>query len=100
MPEVETIKQCRDVSGRVAPVVDRNRCEGKETCVRVCPYNVFEVKEITPQDKASLSLIGKVKTWVHGGKKAYVVNPEDCHACRLCIEACPETALVLRPLAK
>ena len=28
---------CPGEPGKVAPVVDRNRCEGKEDCVRVCP---------------------------------------------------------------
>ena len=42
--------------------------------------------------------IGKLKAWVHGWKQSHVVNPGDCHACRLCIEACPEEALELRPL--
>ena len=40
-------RSCNDVSGRVAPVVDRNRCEGKEDCVRVCPFNVFEIGTLT-----------------------------------------------------
>ena len=98
MLPLETNAGCSDDSGRVAPFVDRNRCEGKEECVRVCPYDVFEIRKLAPQDRSSLSAIGKLKAWAHGWKQSYVVNPGDCHACRLCIEACPEKALELRPL--
>ena len=89
---------CRGEPGKVAPVVDRNRCEGKEDCVRVCPYHVFEVRVLDPADRASLSLIGRLKAWAHGNRQAYVVQPQDCHACQLCIEACPESALHLEPV--
>jgi 4Fe-4S ferredoxin len=89
---------CRGEPGKVAPVVDRNRCEGKEDCVRVCPCHVFEVRVLDPADRASLSLIGRLKAWAHGNRQAYVVQPQDCHACQLCIEACPESALHLEPV--
>jgi NAD-dependent dihydropyrimidine dehydrogenase PreA subunit len=90
--------ECRGEPGKVAPVVDRNRCEAKEDCVRVCPYHVFEIRPLDPADRASLSLIGKLKAWAHGNRQAYVVHPQDCHACQLCIEACPENALRLAPV--
>ena len=86
---------CRGNPGRVAPVVDRNRCEGKEDCVVVCPYDVFEMGTLSREERGSLSLVGRVKAWAHGNRQAYVVKPEACHACKLCIEACPEQALTL-----
>jgi 4Fe-4S ferredoxin len=89
---------CRGEPGKVAPVVDRNRCEGKQDCVRVCPYDVFQVRSLEAADRASLSLIGKLKAWAHGNRQAYVVQPNDCHACQRCIEACPEQALRLAPV--
>jgi 4Fe-4S ferredoxin len=88
-------ESCRGVPGRVAPVVDRNRCEGKQDCLRVCPYDVFEIRPLSPADRASMSLLGRLKAWAHGNRQAFVVRPQDCHACRLCIEACPEAALTL-----
>jgi NAD-dependent dihydropyrimidine dehydrogenase PreA subunit len=88
---------CKGEPGRVAPVVDRNRCEAKEDCVRVCPYDVFEIRNLAPEDRASLSLLGKLKAWAHGNRQAYVVRAADCHACQLCIQACPEQALRLAP---
>ena len=35
-----TEPECRG-PGRVVPVIDRRKCEGKQDCVRVCPYHVF-----------------------------------------------------------
>ena len=81
----------------VAPVVDRNRCEGEEQCVQVCPYNVFEVRVLSTAERRELSLLGRLKTWVHGNRQAFVVRPGDCHACGLCVAACPERALRLTP---
>jgi len=82
----------------VAPVVDRNRCEAKADCVVVCPYDVFELRPLAAEDRAALSWLGKLRAWVHGNRQAYVMRPEACHACQLCIEACPEQALRLAPL--
>jgi NAD-dependent dihydropyrimidine dehydrogenase PreA subunit len=79
-------------------VVDRNRCEGKQECVRVCPYGVFEIRRLAAEDRALLSLPGKLKAWAHGNRQAFVVRPADCHACQLCIKACPEHALRLEAL--
>ena len=86
---------CKGEAGRVVPVVNRNRCEAKDDCVRVCPYDVFEIQSLSAEDRASLSVIGKLKAWAHGNKQAYVVRGELCRACKLCIEACPENALEL-----
>lgn len=89
--------ECKGEPGRVAPVVDRNRCEAKGQCVRVCPYSVFEIRTLAPEDRSSLSLLGKLKAWAHGDQQAFVVRPSDCHACQLCVQACPEQALQLAP---
>jgi NAD-dependent dihydropyrimidine dehydrogenase PreA subunit len=39
--------------------------------------------------------LGKLKTKVHGRKKAFVAQPGACHACGLCVTACPEKAITL-----
>lgn len=90
--------ECKGEPGRVAPVVDRNRCEAKAACVSVCPFDVFEIQPLEASDRAGLSLLGKVKAWVHGNRQAYVVRPFDCHACGLCVAACPEEAIRLAPV--
>jgi 4Fe-4S ferredoxin len=83
--------------GAVMPVVDRNRCEGKNDCVKVCPEDVFEVRTIDDTDFAKLSFFGKLKSRAHGRKTAYTPNAEACQACGLCVTACPETAIRLVP---
>lgn len=82
-------------SAQLRPVINRNKCEGKSDCVRVCPKNVFEVRVIDPADRAKLSLIGKLKNTAHGGKTAYTPRADDCESCGLCVTACPEKAIKL-----
>lgn len=86
---------CKHPAGVFAPVVDRSRCEAKDDCVRVCPYDVFEIRQLSADDKRALSLIGRLRSWAHGGKQAFAVRAEDCRACGLCVEACPEAAISL-----
>ena len=86
---------CRQPAGVVRPVIDARRCEGKADCLRVCPYDVFEVRRLTPQENRALPLMAKIKVAVHGGKQGYVARPDQCHACGLCVAACPEHAIRL-----
>ncbi len=86
---------CRAAPGEWVPVVDRNRCEGKRDCVEVCPENVFEVRRIDDADFDALSLLGKVKSVVHGRLTAYTPHADGCRACGLCVVACPEDAITL-----
>lgn len=86
---------CSGKPGSVVPVVDRNRCEGKKDCIRVCPYGVFEIRQLAPEDRAGLSVRGKIKALIHGNRQAYVAKPQSCHACGLCVANCPERALKL-----
>jgi 4Fe-4S ferredoxin len=89
--------ECRE-AGKWTPVIDRNKCEAKADCVEVCPYDVFTIQTVTEADRKEMTLFGKVKLWVHKGKQAYIPDPMLCHACGLCVKACPETAIQLRPL--
>ena len=89
------MKNCDEEPGKLKPIVDFNKCEGKKPCVEVCPYDVFEMRDISAADYQKLSFIGKAKTFVKGKQKAYVVRPENCHACGLCVTACPEKAIKL-----
>jgi 4Fe-4S ferredoxin len=86
--------ECKETSV-LAPVIDRNRCEGKEDCVRVCPYDVFEIRKLSQDERAALSFAGRIKAFFHGNKQAFVIDPELCHACGACVSACPEKAIKL-----
>ena len=87
--------RCDADPGRTLPLVDRNRCEAKSDCVDVCPYSVFEVRTLTPAERRTLSWFGRLRVAAHGGKQAFVADPAACHACGLCVQACPEHAIKL-----
>ncbi|MDB4981286.1 MAG: iron-sulfur cluster-binding protein [Myxococcales bacterium] len=88
-------EKCRAPAGTYVPVVDRKRCEGKRDCVAVCPYGVFEVRRIDDADFATLGLLGRLKSLAHGRRTAYTPRASECHACGLCVVACPEDAITL-----
>lgn len=92
-------EECKAPAGTYRPVVDHGRCEGKNDCVEVCPYDVFEVRRIDDADYAPLGLLAKLKVRVHGMKTAYTPNESACRACGLCVVACPEKAIRLEKLA-
>jgi NAD-dependent dihydropyrimidine dehydrogenase PreA subunit len=86
---------CKQIAGEFRPLVDRNRCEGKADCVRVCPVAVFAVGSLPASQRAGLSLRGRIKGFAHRWQQALLVNPAACEACGLCVKACPEGALSL-----
>ena len=55
------------------PVVDEKLCIGCPVCVEVCPKGVFEIRN----------------------EIAFVINPEDCDDCEICITGCAQMALSL-----
>jgi 4Fe-4S ferredoxin len=81
------------------PVVDLNRCEGKAVCVEVCPWHVFEIRQIPSAQTGPLSLAGRLRRVMHGGRQAVAIRAADCHACGLCVKECPEEAIRLRDSA-
>jgi 4Fe-4S ferredoxin len=91
-------EKCKPHSGVLIPIVNFNKCEGKGPCIEVCPYQVFEMKPISDEEYAQLNFMGKLKTVVHGRGKAFVIHPELCHSCGLCVTACPEKAIQLQKL--
>ena len=94
MTQTSTI-ECKE-PGLLMPLVDFNRCEAKGPCVEVCPYNVFELRELSKEERQKLSFVGKIKTLAHGRLKAMVLKPDACAACGLCVKACPEDAIKLQ----
>ena len=86
---------CADEAARFRPLIDRNRCEAKADCVRVCPYDVFEVRRIDDADFAKLGFLAKLKSRAHRRQTAYTPRADACQACGLCVVACPEGAIEL-----
>jgi 4Fe-4S ferredoxin len=90
---------CKQPSGVVAPVINAHRCEGAGDCEDVCPYHVFALRKLTKPEMKALPFGPWLKVLAHGGKQAFVVNGEACHACGLCVAACPEKAIRLARIA-
>jgi NAD-dependent dihydropyrimidine dehydrogenase PreA subunit len=87
--------KCPQQHGIFRPVIDRNRCEGKEDCVAVCPYQVFSMGTVAPEQRRGLTLMGKLKGYAHKWRQSFALNADACHACGLCVAACPEKAISL-----
>ncbi len=85
---------CDDVGGKLTPIINLNNCGGKEDCIPACPFSVLEMRPISDEDRKTLNLKGKLKTFFNE-KKAYVTETSLCHACGLCVQVCPEKAIKL-----
>lgn len=88
-------QDCKQPPKVVAPIIDSHRCEGAGDCQEVCPYDVFQLHRLTKSEMKDLPFGPWLKVLVHGSKQAFVVNGDACHACGLCVTACPEKAIRL-----
>lgn len=89
------MSDCKQAPGLFVPVIDRNRCEGKGPCIDVCPEQVLRMFTLPVAERAELSLVGRIKGFVHRWQQAEVAAPERCKACGVCVSACPEQAIRL-----
>lgn len=87
--------ECKAAPGEFVPQVNRAKCEGKSDCLRVCPYEVFEVRRIDAADYDALGFFARLKVRAHGMKSAYTPRADACQACGECVAACPEKAIKL-----
>jgi 4Fe-4S ferredoxin len=90
-----TDTDCKQPPGVVAPEINRGRCEGKEDCDAVCPYDVFDIRVLSKDERRALPFFARLKAAAHGNRQAFATRGDACHACGLCVEACPERAIRL-----
>ena len=76
------MENCAEEAGKLQPLVDLSDCGGKGKCVPVCPYDVFEMRQIVDEDRKQLNFKGRIKTFFNK-EKAYLKHPDMCHACGL-----------------
>jgi NAD-dependent dihydropyrimidine dehydrogenase PreA subunit len=88
------------INGKISPLfqsnevtIDINYCDGCGKCAANCPSNIFEMRELTENEYKSLNLEKKFWIWVKGRKKSFVINPEECIACKICETNCREKAI-------
>jgi 4Fe-4S ferredoxin len=94
--EVSGDADCKFDPGIMIPIIDPRRCEAKAACVPACPYDVLALRNVSREEKARHSLIGRLKLYVHGGQQAFALDPDACRGCGLCVQACPEKAISLQ----
>ena len=85
-------EECRDAK-IMQPQIHLGKCEGERA--EVCPYHVFEIRKATETERADFNLKERIKSFVHGHKKGFVIKPDQCHSCGYCVEDCPEKAIKL-----
>jgi 4Fe-4S ferredoxin len=87
---------CKFDPGVMVPIIDPMRCEAKGPCIPICPYDVLIIRAVPPEEKAKFRAMWRLKLLVHGGKQAFVLDPDACRGCGLCVKACPEKAIQLQ----
>ena len=88
---------CKSDASGVIPRVDPAKCEAKGECVKVCPYEVFEIRLRTSSEISGLNFLGRIKARAHRNRIAGTPGLDRCHSCSDCVTACPEKAIRLEP---
>lgn len=99
MTATQAVDTCQDIAGQWQVLIDRNRCEGKEQCARVCPEGVFSIRRLTDEEFRTQvkGFLPRLKVRVHGRRQAFADHEQDCRHCMRCVAACPEDAIQVVP---
>ncbi len=54
--------------------VEKKKCDGCESCVDICPFEVFEMQDDNTSEP---------------------VNMDECEGCMSCVESCPQEAITV-----
>jgi heterodisulfide reductase subunit A-like polyferredoxin len=82
-------KDMLEVGGVVAQV-DELKCVACLTCVRICPYDVPQVRAQAKDNGRSRPVLG-----VGEIVGAAYIEPAQCHGCGICVSECPAKAIQL-----
>jgi 4Fe-4S ferredoxin len=93
--DLATTDHCKFSAGRLMPIINANRCEGKGPCVTACPVQVLEMGFLPKEERKGLTLKGKIKAFIHRYEQARVINVNACLGCGDCVKVCPEQAISL-----
>jgi NAD-dependent dihydropyrimidine dehydrogenase PreA subunit len=80
------------------PKIDYGKCKGRGVCVEVCPEDIFEIRnleEIMFCEEYKAAGICPEPRFSVKDKRSFPVNVNNCTACGLCVEECPEKAVTL-----
>uniref|UniRef100_A0A7S0RJ95 pyruvate dehydrogenase (NADP(+)) n=2 Tax=Chlamydomonas leiostraca TaxID=1034604 RepID=A0A7S0RJ95_9CHLO len=102
MPPGTTVIEKRAIAAQVPTWVSEN-CTQCNICSFICPHAAIRPALATPSETASApSSFNMIKAKGAGlGEYQYrmQVSPYDCTGCTLCVHACPDKALVNKPIA-
>ena len=83
---------------KLIPHIDYDRCTGKGVCVEECPEDIFEIRNLSQIEyceDTKTSGICPEPEYAAKDRRSYPVNIDDCTACEICVEKCPEKAITL-----
>jgi NAD-dependent dihydropyrimidine dehydrogenase PreA subunit len=83
---------------KLVPKINYDKCTGQGVCVEVCPEDIFEIRNISQiefcEDTKTSGVCPEPK-YSPKDRKSYPVNIDNCTACEICVEKCPEKAIIL-----
>ena len=83
---------------KLIPKIDYDKCKGRGICVEVCPEDIFEIRNLSLieycEDTKSSGICPDPQ-YATKDNRSYPVNIDNCTACEICVEKCPEQAITL-----